>query len=310
MGGPDSLEAVEPYLVHLFSDPYIIDMPMPRWMRSWMARRLARKRLPKSRKIYEIIGGKSPLNAIAARQASALEEALNRAETARYEVYPAMSYWHPFIADVWKRVERPDVAGIVCVSLYPFFTKPTSGSVLQSIHDLMDKSENAVPVSLIDRFGNHPGFIRVIADQINAHLQKKTGISDVLFSAHSVPERLIQKGDPYQSEIEKAIEQIREHIPKSIRIHLAYQSKIGPVKWLGPSTPNVIDGLAARGVSGLLIYPLGFVADNSETVYEMDTLYREQALSRGIKEVVVCEAVNAKTAFITVLADIVLENSL
>ncbi len=310
MGGPDSLQSVEEYLFNIFRDPDIIDIPLRGKLRDWFARWLARKRAPESRKIYNQIGGKSPLVQISRHQAEILEKNLNAEQKANFKVFPAMRYWHPFLHEVWQTVTQNDFRQVIILSMYPFYSSTTSGSIIQMVERLkqrMDFDEREIIV--IDRFGNHPAFIDVMVGQIKRALSEhpKTHFEDLLLSAHSIPMRRIKNGDPYQKEIEQAVSAIRRALPDHIRVHHSYQSKIGPVKWLEPATSDKIDELAHAGVKNLLLYPLGFVADNSETVYEMDILYKTVALEKGIEQFHRIESPNINGAFINVLKDIILE---
>jgi len=311
MGGPDSLEAVEPYLFEIFRDPDIIDIPLPEFLRVPLVRYLARKRAPESREIYRKIGGKTPLLKISRAQAQQLQSALNNETEHQFEVWPAMRYWHPSLEEVWQKTVDEDFDRIVVLSMYPFYSTTTSGSVQNEIQRLIKKY--AVPrqkVLYIDRFGLHPLFINCMVEQLQPILNKaKNGReAHVLFSAHSIPMKRIDRGDPYFTEVKQAVDALRKFFPEDkIKFHLSFQSKLGPIEWLSPATPDKIEELALQGVKRLFVYPLGFVADNSETVYEIGILYRELALKLGIEEFVPIETLNTRASFITALKQIVLE---
>ena len=313
MGGPDSLDAVEPYLVNIFSDPDIIDLPGPASWQKYFARWLAGKRVEKSRKIYRDIGGKSPLNDISKEQAERLQAQLNNqtAGTHRFDVFPAMRYWHPLIEDVWAKVLQNGYDQIIFLSMYPFYSSTTSGSLTNLVNQLLSQHAGELPeVRIIDRFGSHPLFIKAMAMQIRQALSENDiiGRTDVVLSAHSIPLKRIKKGDPYQNEIETALALLRAELPENIVLHLSYQSKIGPVKWLGPGTLDKVGELALQGIQILVVYPFGFVADNSETIQEIGIVIKKKAIESGISRYFRVDALNADKRFIDALTAIVAEN--
>ncbi|MBD3226097.1 MAG: ferrochelatase [Caldithrix sp.] len=313
MGGPDSLETVEPYLYNIFKDPDIIDIPLPERWREKFVRWLAKKRGPESREIYEKIGGKTPLTRITEKQATGLQDLLNAEDIDHFDVFPAMRYWHPFIEDVWTDVVSRKYDRIVILTLYPFYSTTTTGSLEQLIKRLnADGTVADQNLLMISRFGSHPTFIQAMAEQINRAINKNRQYFDgrnveLMFSAHSIPMRRIRKGDPYQDEVEEAVNLLKPHLPDNVNIHLCYQSKLGPIKWLEPQTDQTIDALAEKGIKHLMVYPLGFVADNSETVYEIGMLYKEQALSNGMEWFYRIPSLNIEKRFIQALAEKVIE---
>jgi ferrochelatase len=311
MGGPDSLAAVRPYLSNLFRDPYIIDIPMPRMVRERFARWLAKKREPESKAIYEKIGGKTPLTAITQQQAALLQESLNAAGVDDFKVFAAMRYWHPLIDDVWREIVTEGFKKLVVLTLFPYYSKSTTGSLVKHIEYLnRGRDFDEKNLIVIDRFGGHPAFVKAMAEQIkrvlDGDIDSHEEPVDILLSAHSVPLRSIKKGDPYRDEVENSANAIRDLLPGSVGLHLSYQSKLGPVKWLEPNTSDKIGELAKKGVKNLLVYPLGFVADNSETVYEIGTLFKKQALDKGIETFRSIEALNTDALFIDALKQITL----
>jgi ferrochelatase len=313
MGGPDSLEAVEPFLTQIFSDPHIIDVPLPSFFRRRLARFIARKRKEESIEIYRKLGGKTPLHEIMRRQAQALQTVLNRqaAKDTTFHVHPANRYGRPSLESVLTDIRNEDYDYLLVLSMYPFFATSTSGSIASELRRLQKKLKIAPNrLHYVDRYGHRPDFIRAMAahirDQLAEVLQGEEPI-DLLLSAHSIPQRHLDKGDPYFDEVRTAVAELQKELPQQITLHLAFQSKIGPVKWLEPSTEEKIKELAGAGVRRLFVYPLGFVADNSETVYEIGMLYKELALQNGIKEFVRLEALNEQAEFVATLAEVVLE---
>ncbi len=313
MGGPDSLESVEPYLFEIFKDPNIIDIPLPGFLRMMFVKFLTRRRAPESREIYRKIGGKSPLLEITKSQAQALQQALNEKGEHQFQVFPAMRYWHPFLQEVWGQVLENDFQKIVVVSMYPFYSTTTTGSIEQEIARLVNTyGTPSGGVLFIDRFGAHPSFVNAVRDQLAQEIGFETVTAEtpvhILFSAHSIPMKRILNGDPYFEEVKQALQMIQDSLPEGKAvIHLSFQSKLGPIEWLSPSTSDKIEQLALEGVQKLYVYPLGFVADNSETVYEIDMLYRQLAKSRGIEEFVAFKALNTQPSFISALKQIILE---
>jgi len=312
MGGPDSLDDVEPYLYNIFSDPDIIDIPLPSALRKRFVRWFAHKRAPESTEIYRQIGDKSPLLEITRGQARLLEAALNGNDSASFRVYPAMRYWHPLVEEVWSSIVEEGYDKLIILSLYPFYSTTTTGSLLNLVEKLNRNGDfRDEDLTVIDRFGDHPAFINAMAEQILRALVK-ADIHDretihLLCSTHSIPEKRVKKGDPYRAEVERAVEALRNRLPDNVRTHLAFQSKIGPIKWLEPATPDKIDELAQVGITELSTYPLGFVADNSETLYEIGILYKNRAHEKGIEHFLRIDALNTDRLFIDALKQIVEE---
>lgn len=312
MGGPDSLEAVEPYLRNIFNDPDIIDIPLPGPLRRRFVNWLAGRRGPESREIYRRIGGRSPLIDITNGQADLLAEALNGSGRGQFELFPAMRYWHPLVEDVWARIVEGGFDRLIVLSLYPFYSTATGGSLVNLIARLNRPGDFPDDrLCVIDRFGTHPGFIGAMAEQIKQYLAEHSlqdrEVVHLLFSAHSIPVRRVKRGDPYLDEIRRAVETLSELLPGNVRTHLSFQSKIGPIKWLEPATPDKIDELAAQGIRELVVYPLGFVADNSETLYELDIQYKEHAYNSGIENFSRIPALNTDGLFVEALADVIRE---
>lgn len=332
MGGPDSLDSVEPFLHNLFSDRDIIKLG-PSFLQKPIASLIIRKRLKSVMEAYSLIGGKSPLLDITTAQAKALEESLNSSRftvhgSRSFKVYVGMRYWHPFIEDAVKKMHRDGIKKIIALSLYPHYSLATAGSSIKEFKKVLVriykcegyKEEkyclNCPPVSV--RFAtswyNHPFYIDALVEKIQQGiegfktqtLKPKDEKPVVLFSAHSLPQKFIDKGDPYVSEIQGTIAEIVKKI--DIQWHLSYQSKSGPVKWLEPSTEHMLRELAKKDVKNLLIVPLSFVSDHIETLYEIDILYKELAQELGIN-LERMESLNTSPKFIEALSDIVIKNA-
>jgi ferrochelatase len=292
MGGPDSLEAVRPFLYNLFSDRDIIRLG-PSFLQKPLAWLISTLRAKKSRNYYQLIGGASPLKAITQQQAAALQTALGQ----DYRVYVGMRYWHPFIADTIRQIEQDGVKRIIAFSLYPHYSKATTGSTLSAFERHIQGK--GFEVCYIKAWYDFPLYIESLAETIQQGLAS-FGDSDVdvLFSAHSLPEYFITEGDPYLSHTQATIAEICKIIP--LRWHLSFQSRSGPVKWLSPSTDEMIRTLAKQGCKRLLVAPISFISDHIETLYELDILYKSQAVELGI-DFKRCKALNVNDKFIQAL---------
>jgi ferrochelatase len=309
MGGPSSLDEVGPYLYEIFSDPELIKIPLRGVFRKVFARWLSKKREPESREIYAAIGGSTPLNDYTREQAKMLELELQKLQPRHeWKVYMGMRYWHPFMEESWEEMladRVDDTDALIVLPLYPFYSASTTGSIIKEAERLMAKQAIAKNLLQIDRFGANEMFLDAMAadiqDALDKAKQEGKSIDDVLCSAHSLPLREIKKGDPYQKEVEAAFAGLKKRLPK-VRLHLSFQSKVGPVAWLGPATEDKLKELAEMRVKSLLAYPLGFVADNSETLYEIHQEYGELARSLGITNFITVKALNGSPLFVQALA--------
>jgi ferrochelatase len=298
MGGPDSLSAVKPFLYNLFSDREIIKLG-PYSFQKIFARLISSLRLKKSMHYYQLIGGRSPLNDITHAQASALENILGP----DYRVYVGMRYWHPFIEDTVKIIEKSGINHIVVLSLYPQFSLATTGSSIKEYKRVIHGKK--FTTRYINQWYNFTPYIESLLELIDKELLSFNRYQDVdvLFSAHSLPEYFIKKGDPYLEQTEATISEINKRL--SLQWHLSFQSRSGPVKWLKPSTEEMIRALAGKGCKKLFVVPISFVSDNIETLYELDILYKQMALKRGI-DFRRCRALNTSQKFIQSLQKLVL----
>ncbi len=308
LGGPDSLDAVEPFLYNLFLDPDIIDFPFAKMARPALARLIATTRSKKVRKGYAAIGGKSPIVEWTARQSRALEEALRPSLDARVVV--AMRYWHPLTEEAIAELERNGCRELVLLPLYPQYSKTTTGSSLNEWNRRFPASAlSRVPCKVIQEFYNHPSYIAALVDEIGRTLERFSAARDVhlVFSAHGVPVSVIQQGDPYQKQVEEttrlALERGRWDLPHTV----CYQSQVGSGRWLQPSIHEVVVRLAEQGARDLLVVPVSFVSDHIETLHEIDREVREEARQAGIRQFELMPGLNDSAPFIGALADLVLE---
>lgn len=322
LGGPDSLKAVRPFLYNLFSDRNIIRLG-PWFMQKPLASLIATFRSKKTEQMYSLIGGKSPIVDITTAQAKALEDNLrlevrSQKSEVSFKVYIGMRYWHPFIEEVIPDIYKRGIRRIVALTLYPHYSLTTTGSSLSKMKDVLN--EYPLETSIISQWYNHPLYIEALVDlikngiesfQINSEIRSTAGGTTsetdihVLFSAHSLPQEFIDKGDPYVNHIQGTISEITKLLP--ITWHLSYQSKTGPVKWLEPSTEDKLEELSRNGIRNILLVPISFVSDHIETLYEIDILYKNMAQELGItlKRV---NSLNIHPVFIEALADMVIQN--
>jgi ferrochelatase len=301
MGGPDSLAAVEPFLYNLFSDRDIIKIG-PAFLQPFIARMIVKRRAPKSAANYRDIGGKSPLRALTEQQATELEKLLGTG----YRCFVAMRYWKPFTDEALSAIRMEGIQRIIALSLYPHYSRATSGSSFNELERCLAGSKNRPEVSYIRQFYDHPLYIQALAEKIEQGLSGFPDRSRVqlFFSAHSLPQSFIREGDPYLDHIQATVRLTMEHF-EGVSHHLAFQSRAGPVKWLEPSTQDKLKELAARGHRDILMVPLSFVSDHIETLHEIDIEYREEAHKLGITDFRRMESLNSSPTFIRCLAELV-----
>ena len=297
LGGPDSLDAVQPFLRNLFGDPAILRLPS--LLRGPLASLLARHRAPKARAIYAKIGGSSPILGQTEAQARALEEALGREH--EWRGYVCMRYWHPMTASVVRSVERFAPDRIVLLPLYPQFSTTTTASSFQAWNDA---ATFKVPTKSIESYPTEPGFIDASVELVKQGLvEAGAGLKRVLFSAHGLPERIVKAGDPYQAQVEQTARAIAQRID-GVGWSVCYQSRVGPLKWIGPSTDAEIARAGADKVR-VVLYPLSFVSEHSETLVELDIDYRHLAKEAGVPVYVRVPTVGTHPLFIGGLARLV-----
>ncbi|CAN5392471.1 ferrochelatase [soil metagenome] len=307
LGGPDSLGAVEPFLYNLFSDPDIIDFPGSFLFRKRLAKLISTRRAPWVIKQYSEIGGKSPLKDHTLRQAALLEKKLNEAFPAK--VYAAMRYWRPSTEEALDAIERDQVKRVILLPLYPQYSIATTASSVKEWKKQLALRGSNISFSLIDSYYDHPtyidAFIERIRDGLDRFPAKTRDDVTILFSAHGTPMKLVRQGDPYSSHIAKTVEAIIERGQITQATTLCYQSKVGPLKWLTPSTPDTIGRLASEGVKNMLLVPVAFASDHLETLFELGIEYRRQAVEKGVRQYEVTEGLNDSPLFIEALAELV-----
>jgi ferrochelatase len=301
MGGPDSLDAVEPFLRNLFSDRDIIKIG-PAFLQPFIARFIVNKRAPKVMGYYEKIGGKSPIRELTEAQARALEARLGKG----YRCFVAMRYSRPSTLDALAAARKAGCSRVIVLSLYPHYSRATTGSSINELERGVKKTDAPFNISYIRQFYDNPAYIAALAEKIEGGLARfadPNGV-ELLFSAHGLPQSFIDSGDPYLDHIQTTVKLVMERFG-GMSHHLSFQSRAGPVKWLEPSTEAKIAELAANGCKNLLMVPLSFVSDHIETLYEIDIQYRDEAEKLGITGFKRTEALNSSPAFINCLAELV-----
>ena len=303
LGGPDSLDAVEPFLRNLFRDPAIIRAPAP--VRHLVARLIARRRGPKARDIYRTIGGRSPLLAETEAQAAALGSAL--ADFGEIEVAVAMRYWHPMSEAAARQVAafRPD--RIVLLPLYPQFSTTTTASSFAAWWAAAGAAGIAAPTRAVCCYPRAEGLVEAHAALIEPLLAAagEAGEPRLLFSAHGLPKSVVARGDPYQWQVEETARAIVARLgAEGLDWRVCYQSKVGPMAWLGPSTVEELDR-AGRDRVPVVVVPIAFVSEHSETLVELDITYRDHARAAGVPAYHRVPALDTHPAFIAALADLV-----
>ena len=300
LGAPSRLEEVKPFLRALFSDPDIFKFPFGKMGQCFFSSMIATLRAPKSRKFYQAIGGGSPLHENTVAQARKLEAVL--AEKGDYSVFPAQRYSHPFLTEVADQIREGIFKTITLIPLFPQYSTTTTQSI---INEWQRQTPNLDNVTIIQRFYDQPEFISACIKRINEKLELFETPPHILFSAHSIPVKRIEQGDPYQKEIEATVELISNELDSQIEFSLCYQSRVGPVEWLGPDIIPAIDQLIDVGAKQLLIVPVAFVSEHLETLYELDIKIKEY---KGIERYERALTVQDDDDFIEALKQLVLES--
>jgi ferrochelatase len=270
---------------------------------------ISTQRYKKSRGYYEKIGGGSPLRKITEEQARALERTLVR-RNINARAYVGMRYWSPFTEEALDKIRRDRITHLVVLPLYPQFSVSTTGSSLNEMTALIRKNgQYAARTSIICNWQDDPDYVDSLAATVREELSKfpdqDAARAHIVFSAHSVPVRYIEEGDPYLEQTKQTVKLVMDRIGAHRPYTLSFQSKVGPVKWLEPATDATIRKLAAEGVSQMLLVPVSFVSEHSETLYEMDILYGHLAEDVGVAHYRRAPALNCRADFIEALANLV-----
>jgi len=304
LGGPDNLENVEPFLFNLFNDPAILNLP--KLIRYPLAKFISNRRAPIARKIYQEIGGSSPILKLTKDQANSLENSLNsKQNNAEYRTFIAMRCWHPRASETMQEVKKFNPNEIILLPLYPQYSAATSGSSFLEWKDLANKNNLNINTKIICCYPEDKKFIRAHSKLIIEKIKNLKNFK-LIFSAHGLPEKNIKKGDPYQWQIEQSVKRIINEInDTNIDFILSYQSRVGPLKWIGPSTEEVIVKNSKLN-KHLVIVPIAFVSEHSETLVELDIEYEKLAKKNDCSNYTRIEALGVNENFIDGLSDLIL----
>lgn len=304
MGGPESTADIRQYLVNIFSDRSIIKLPVPAWLQRPLAKLITALRTPGVSAKYNLIGGGSPLLRHNRELAHGVSERLS-GEYPRLRTYTGMRYSDPLVVDELRHAIADECRHLVVLPMYPQYCNATTGTALEVIADYVGSSGSDLTLDVVADYHDHPGFISLLRKRIrdandSVEPQSKTRL---LFSAHSIPESLRESGDPY-------IDQIVETCRLAGEGHdylLTYQSRTGPVKWVGPDTMETIADLASRGIERVIVVPISFVSDNIETLYDIDIVMQRQCRSLEMKPLVRTASFNSTPDFVDFIATLVRE---
>ncbi len=304
LGGPDKLESVEPFLFNLFNDPGIISIPFI--FRYPLAKIISKRRAPIAKNIYKEIGNKSPILELTQQQAKSLENSLLK--IGDYKCFVVMRCWHPRAVDIIKKVREYGPKEIILLPLYPQYSASTSGSSIKEWNDLCEKEKYKVKTKTICCYPTENNFVASHANLIKKTIKTIDNKNfKLLFSAHGLPESKIKKGDPYQWQIEQTVQAIMSKLTnENLDYIISYQSRVGPLKWIGPSTDEVIIKYS-KEKKGIVIVPVAFVSEHSETLVELDIEYKKLAEKNGCSFYKRVPALGIEESFIRGLMELVLK---
>jgi ferrochelatase len=300
LGGPDEPKAVRPFLFNLFNDRAIIPYPQP--LRFLLATLIARSRESVARTNYDLMGGRSPILPETLQQAEALDAAIaKRIDNVTFKCFPAMRYWKPFVKDAAKAAEAWGATDAILLPLYPQFSTTTTASSL-----LAWRQASKLPASTICCYPVGQKFAQAHADAIMDTWRNAGEPPNprVLFSAHGLPKRVVAGGDPYQWQVEQSVAAVKRALPREWDTRICYQSRVGRLEWLGPSTEDEVIA-AARDLTGVIVTPIAFVSEHVETLVELDIEYAQLAAERGVPFYLRAPALGVVPRFIDALADLV-----
>ena len=301
LGGPDSPQAVQPFLFNLFNDPAIIRLPNPfRWL---VAKLISSRRAPVAAGIYAKMGGRSPILPQTEAQAAALERELGK----NHRVFIAMRYWHPFAQETARAVKAWGAERVVLLPLYPQFSTTTTASSFTDWQRAAQAAGLSAPTATIGCYNDEAGFVAAQTALLRERLPEAEtkGPVRILFSAHGLPKKIVTDGDPYQMQVERSVTAILQQLNRpDLDSRICFQSRVGPLEWIGPATDAEITQAAKDGCS-IVVVPVAFVSEHSETLVELDIEYAELAHHNGARGYSRVPTVGAQPAFITGLAGLV-----
>ena len=315
LGGPDSKTSIKPFLFNFFMDKNIIRAPLP--VRFFVAKMISIRRSKREAgDSYKELGDKSPLLENSTAQAEALEKLLNEDGDKEFKTFISMRYWHPMADEVAKQVQQYAPDEILCLPLYPQFSTTTTRSSFQAWDKACKAIKLNIPTTHIGCYPWDAGYIKACAQnivEVYNQAKKETGKTPrILLSAHGLPEKIIEAGDPYQWQCEQSAEHIIKEFTTITGIEnpdwqICYQSRVGPLKWIGPSTEEALQKAADDKV-GVVILPHAFTQEHVETLVEIEIEYREEAEKMGLHEFYRVPTVGMSDVFIDGLKSLVLNN--
>ena len=306
LGGPDGPAAVQPFLFNLFNDKAIIGAPQPiRW---FIAKLISTRRAPIAQEIYAQLGGGSPLVPNTKKQADALQRVLQEQYVDdEVKCFTAMRYWHPMADEIATNVKAWGADEVILLPLYPQYSTTTSGSSIKDWERASRKVGLDVATKGICCYPTNSGFVSAVAERLKTALAGTAEHSNirVLFSAHGLPKKIVDRGDPYKWAIEQTAAAVMEKLNRSaLQWRVSYQSRVGPLEWIKPYTEDEIRLAGSEG-KNLIVVPIAFVSEHSETLVELDIEYRELAEKAGVVSYSRIGTVSDDAAFISGLAELV-----
>ncbi len=302
LGGPDSLAAVKPFLFNLFNDPAIIGAPTP--IRYLLAKLISSRREKKAQGIYAQMGGRSPILPQTQAQADALQRTLNDGGADEWRCFIAMRYWNPRAEQALRDVIQWSPDRVVLLPLYPQFSTTTTGSSLREWLELADNARFTPKTTAVCCYSNEDGWITALETLTRKAMAEAGANPLVLFSAHGLPQKIVDGGDPYQHHVERTVRALKNRLRDlSFDSQICYQSRVGPLKWIGPSTEHcIVEG--AKEKRSLVVVPVAFVSEHSETRVELDIEYRQLALNGGATGYIRVPTVQTEKPFIEALSQL------
>ncbi|MDG1436672.1 MAG: ferrochelatase [Rickettsiaceae bacterium] len=308
LGGPDKLEAVKPFLFNLFFDKYIIKLPS--FFRYFIAWIISFRRESLAKEIYKQIGGRSPIVPETQKQIDALKKTLKTHIKSDFEIFMCMRHWHPMSSEIVKKIESYNPTEVILLPLYPQFSTTTSGSSIEDFIEALKKNKINATRKTICCYPKEDSFIKSHVDLIQKGIKKVKNKDNyrILFSAHGLPENVINAGDPYQWQIESTVSSVVAKLGQdNLDYKVSYQSKVGPLKWIGPNTEDEIK-IASEQKKELIIVPIAFVSEHVETLVELDVEYKEIADESGINYIRI-PTLSVNELFIKSLENIIIKAS-
>ena len=307
LGGPDKIENVEPFLFNLFNDPAILNLPTI--LRYPLAKLISNRRAPVAKKIYAELGGSSPILKLTKEQSDALETKLNQTQGEdEYKCFIIMRCWNPRAKDVIKDVQLYNPNEVILMPLYPQYSAATSGSSIKEWKDVCKRNYYNVKTSTICCYPTDQNFINAHTEEITKKIKDIKNFK-LIFSAHGLPEKNIKRGDPYQWQVEQSVKKIVKNLnDENLDWILSYQSRVGPLKWIGPSTEDIIIENSKIG-KHIVLVPIAFVSEHSETLVELDIEYKEIADANGCKNYTRVPALGVNENFIKTMSELIIKKS-